>query len=218
MAFALINFQFARGIDSCYTQGQGVTTVTHTYRSLTDSASTILTDGYFPPYIDGTVDKVFANDTILIIAADQVVMAKVLTVTPLTTLSQNVFSAGGITTTYTSTFSDRGLSITSPITFTVSKVDRLVTISLSPVNAGTTASSPGAFYTSLTALPSEYRPPVLADGYLKIVQNGNVISQGEIQVTVLGDVSLWASPNHVTLFTASVSLGFDSATIVYFTA
>lgn len=214
MSFALINFQFARGVDSCYTQGQGVTTAIHTYRSLTDSASTILAADYFPPYIDGTLDKVFANDTILIIASDEVVMARVLTVSPLT-LSSSVF-ASVVSTTFSSVFSDNIGGVTAPLTFDILKIGRLVTMSCSVLDAGVTQAATTNFYYSLSPLPEEFRPPLLADGYLKKVNSG--ISLAELQVSGLGQVDMWANPDHSGTFATSSPLSFIGGSISYFTA
>lgn len=219
MAFALINFQFARGIDSCYAQGQGVTTVMHTYRSLTDSASTILAADYFPPYIDGTLDKIFANDTILIVASDQVLIAKVLTVNPITLDGSSSINSANIIN-YSSTFSGgTPTHVTPEITFKLIKIGTFVTMSIDGVqDAGTTAVTPSVLYGALSFLPDDFLPApgTLANGYFKIVQN-SVISLGELQVTPLG-VFIWANPNHTTTFNSAQSLSFGAGSVSYFTA
>lgn len=214
MSFQLINFQFARGIDSCYAQGQGVTSIMHTYKSSVDTAATILTDGYFPAYIDGTLDKIFVNDTILIIASDQVVMSQVLTVNPLT-LNGDVFSSG-FSTTFSSTFNDaNNLHLTPSIPFTISKSGTVVTMVINGVvNIGNTAGTPAAFYTNTTSLPTPLLPTFLAGGYFKIFQN-SILTLGEISVSPLGVITIWANPNHTSTFTTSVSSAFGYGSVNY---
>lgn len=218
MAFTLLNFQFARGIDSTYAQGQGVTSITHTYKSDVDSSVTILTPGYFPAFIDGTPDKIFVNDTILIIATDQVVMSQVLTVNPLT-LSASVFSPSTFSATFSTTFNDENnLHVTPPIPFTVSKTGNIVTMAVNGViDIGNTVATPAAFYVSLTTLPAPLIPAFLGDGYFKIIQNG-ILNLGEIQVSPLGTITIYANPDHTTVFNVSVPTSFGSGSINYITA
>jgi hypothetical protein len=83
MAFNLQHFQFARGVDSSYAQGQGVTNIQHTYKSTTDSRATIAGAGYFPPFIDGDADKVFINDSLFIVGSDGASLVVITSVDPI---------------------------------------------------------------------------------------------------------------------------------------
>lgn len=83
MAFNLQNFQFGRGVTSAYTQGQGFTTVEHTYKSATDSRATIAGANYFPPFIDGDIDKVFINDSLFIVGSDGASLCLITSVDPI---------------------------------------------------------------------------------------------------------------------------------------
>lgn len=95
MSFNSTHFQFARGVDSAYTQGSGMTLVTHTYKSLDDTIATITTPGYFPAYIDGiSGDKVFLQDQIMITGTDGTILVNITGLDPLT-LSANLFATGG---------------------------------------------------------------------------------------------------------------------------
>lgn len=85
------NFQFNRGIPNCQAQGQDLTSILHTYISATDIAATILTTGYFPDYFEEVETFVVPGDTILITAADTVVMSLVLDTAPVV-LSANLFN------------------------------------------------------------------------------------------------------------------------------
>lgn len=94
MAFDLRHFQFARGVDSCYAQGSGVTLIAHSYKSSDDTISTIVAPGYFPPNIDGIpTDKIYADDQIMITGTDGTSLVNILTVDPIT-LSDNLFLSG----------------------------------------------------------------------------------------------------------------------------
>lgn len=84
MAFNLQNFQFARGVDSSYAQGQGVTTIQHTYKSAADTRATIAGVGYFPPFIDGDADKVFVNDSLFIVGSDGASLVIITSLNPVT--------------------------------------------------------------------------------------------------------------------------------------
>jgi hypothetical protein len=84
MAFNSQNFQFARGVESSYAQGQGVTSIQHTYKSDTDTRATIAGAGYFPPFIDGDIDKVFVNDSLFIIGSDGASLCLITSVDPFT--------------------------------------------------------------------------------------------------------------------------------------
>lgn len=104
MAFDLRHFQFARGVDSSYAQGSGVTLITHSYKSAEDTIATIVAPGYFPPNIDGIPsDKIFVDDQIMITGTDGTSLVNILTVDPVT-LSDNLFLSG-----------EPGFSVGSPI-------------------------------------------------------------------------------------------------------
>ncbi len=70
MAFILQNFQFNRGTLTANAQGQGFTPIIHSYKSTTDTRATIAGASYFPPNIDGEVDKVFVGDALFIVGSD----------------------------------------------------------------------------------------------------------------------------------------------------
>ncbi len=93
MAFTLQNFQFGRGVTSSYTQGQGLTTVTHTYKS-TDTLATINTSGYFPVGFDGDGDKVFVDDLLGITASDGTTLVRIDSLDPFT-YGADLYSASG---------------------------------------------------------------------------------------------------------------------------
>jgi len=84
MAFNLQHFQFARGVDSAYAQGQGVTNIQHTYKSATDTRATIAGANYFHPFIDGDADKVFVNDSLFIVGSDGASLCIITGVNPVT--------------------------------------------------------------------------------------------------------------------------------------
>ena len=98
MSFNINGFQYGRGVTSTYTQGGGITTVIHSYKS-TDSLATITTPGYFPPNIDGTSppDKVFIGDLLAIISGTNYDEASIVIITGLNplTLSPSPFAGGG---------------------------------------------------------------------------------------------------------------------------
>jgi hypothetical protein len=83
MAFNLQNFQFGRGVVTAYTQGQGFTSVQHTYKSDTDTRATIAGADYFPPFIDGDADQVFIDDSLFIIGSDGVSLVIFTSVDPI---------------------------------------------------------------------------------------------------------------------------------------
>lgn len=70
MSFILQNFQFNRGTLTANAQGQGFTPIIHSYKSTTDTRATIAGASYFPPNIDGEVDKVFVGDALFIVGSD----------------------------------------------------------------------------------------------------------------------------------------------------
>lgn len=82
MAFNLQHFQFGRGVTTAYTQGQGVTSVQHTYTSDSDTRATIAGADYFLPFIDGDADQVFINDSLFIVASDGVSLVIFTSVDP----------------------------------------------------------------------------------------------------------------------------------------
>jgi hypothetical protein len=85
MAFDLRGFQFNRGVAAANAQGAGVTSVIHTYKSLTDTLATIGGASYFPNNIDGATDKVFINDLLSIVASDGTSMVRITALDPFTT-------------------------------------------------------------------------------------------------------------------------------------
>jgi hypothetical protein len=85
MAFDLRGFQFNRGVTTANAQGAGVTSVIHTYKSLTDTLATIGGASYFPNNIDGATDKVFINDLLSIVASDGTSMVRITALDPFTT-------------------------------------------------------------------------------------------------------------------------------------
>ncbi len=93
MAFQVQNFQFGRGITSSYTQGQGVTTVTHAYKS-DDTLAVINAGGYFPAGFDGDGDKVFVDDLLDICASDGTSRVRIDSLDPFT-YGADLYSASG---------------------------------------------------------------------------------------------------------------------------
>lgn len=93
MAFLLQNFQFGRGVTSSYTQGQGYTSVTHSYKS-DDAIATINGAGYFPAGFDGDGDKVFVGDLLDICASDGTWRVRIATLYPFT-YGADLYSASG---------------------------------------------------------------------------------------------------------------------------
>src|SRR5258706_3386023 len=81
MAFTINTFQFNRGVTTCATNGAGVGTVIHGYKS-SDTTGTIVTANYFPPNIDGTTDKVFVGDLLLIVSSNAVSIHQITSVVP----------------------------------------------------------------------------------------------------------------------------------------
>lgn len=81
MAFTLTTFQFARGVASAAINGGGIGTVIHGYKS-TDTNATIIAPGYFPNSIDGSDDKIFVGDLLLIVSSDTVGIYKVTALAP----------------------------------------------------------------------------------------------------------------------------------------
>ncbi len=70
MAYNSQNFQFGRGETTTYAQGQGVTSIQHSYKSATDTRATIAGVGYFPGFAGSDADKVFIGDSLFIVASD----------------------------------------------------------------------------------------------------------------------------------------------------
>lgn len=95
MAFTLNTFQFGRGTTTTPSNGGGVSTVIHGYKS-TDSSATVLTGGYFPNNIDGstTSDKIFDGDLLVIVASDLTSMHEVTGTSPFTLGSDLLQGAG----------------------------------------------------------------------------------------------------------------------------
>lgn len=93
MSFTLNTFQFNRGVATCPTNGGGVGTVIHGYKS-TDSLGTIIVPGYFPDNIDGSTDKVFAGDLLLIVASGTVTIHEITAVAPFT-IGSDLFNGAG---------------------------------------------------------------------------------------------------------------------------
>jgi hypothetical protein len=96
MAFTLNTFQFGRGITTSYANGGGVSAVFHTYKS-PDTIAAINTAGYFPDSIDGSDDKIFADDLLLIEASDATNLVKITTVNPFVYGGDLFGSASGLT-------------------------------------------------------------------------------------------------------------------------
>jgi hypothetical protein len=93
MAFTLTTFQFCRGVATAAINGAGVGTVIHGYKS-TDTNATIVTAGYFPDNIDGSDDKIFVGDLLLIVSSDTVGIYKVTTLAPFA-LGADLFGGAG---------------------------------------------------------------------------------------------------------------------------
>jgi hypothetical protein len=93
MAFTLNTFQFNRGITSCAANGNGIAPVIHTYGT-TDTVAAATTPGYFPTNIDGTDDKIFVQDLLLIAASDGIVLVEITGVAPITLGADLLGSAG----------------------------------------------------------------------------------------------------------------------------
>lgn len=93
MAFILQNFQFGRGILTAATQGQGYTTVAHSYKS-SDTLATINADDYFPAYIDGEGDKIFIGDLLDICASDGTSRVRINSLSPFA-YGADLYSASG---------------------------------------------------------------------------------------------------------------------------
>jgi hypothetical protein len=81
MAFTINTFQFGRGVATCPTNGAGVSTVTHGYKT-EDTLADVLVANYFPAAIDGAPDKVFVKDTLLIVTSDTVVEVLITSLDP----------------------------------------------------------------------------------------------------------------------------------------
>ncbi len=99
MAFTLNTFQFNRGTVTCPTNGAGVGTVIHGYKSA-DTHAAIVTASYFPDNIDGSTDKIFVGDLLLIVASDTVAISKVTALAPFT-LGSDLFGGAGSPITMT---------------------------------------------------------------------------------------------------------------------
>lgn len=116
MPFNLLNFQFNRGTGTASANGGGITSVTHTYKS-TDTLEVIDEAGYFPPNIDGSTDKVFIEDFLLIEASDDTALVPITSTTPFT-YGANVWTGSGTNLTVGATIpgaSGEGATITSNV-------------------------------------------------------------------------------------------------------
>src|SRR5580698_5349670 len=94
MAFTVNTFQYNRGITTCATNGGGIGTVIHGYKNNIDNYVTITTSGYFPNNIDGSTDKIFVGDILLIVASDTVGLALITSLSPFTVGSNLLGTAG----------------------------------------------------------------------------------------------------------------------------
>lgn len=94
MAFTATTFQYGRGITTCPSNGKGVSTAMHGYKNTTDSYTTITTSGYFPNSIDGSTEKVFVGDTIMIVASDTVGLVQITGLAPFTVGANLLGTAG----------------------------------------------------------------------------------------------------------------------------
>ncbi len=81
MAFTLNTFQFNRGTTTANANGSGVGVVIHTYKT-SDSNTTVNTSGYFPPFIDGSIDKIFVDDLLNICTSDSTTMVRITSLDP----------------------------------------------------------------------------------------------------------------------------------------
>lgn len=116
MAFNLLNFQFNRGTGTANASGGGVTSVTHSYKS-EDTLETIDGAGYFPPNIDGSTDKIFVEDFLLIEASDDTALVAITSTDPFT-YGPNILTGSGTNLTVGETnpgISGEGAHITSNV-------------------------------------------------------------------------------------------------------
>ena len=116
MPFNLLNFQFNRGTGTATANGGGVTSVTHSYKS-EDTLETIDAPGYFPPNIDGSTDKIFVEDFLLIEASDDTALVPITSTAPFT-FGPNVLTGSGTNLTVGATIpgaSGEGATITSNV-------------------------------------------------------------------------------------------------------
>lgn len=81
MAFTLNTFQFGRGVATAAINGNGVSTVTHGYKT-EDTFSDVAGTSYFPNNIDGSTDKVFVGDLISIVTSDTVAICAITALEP----------------------------------------------------------------------------------------------------------------------------------------
>ncbi len=93
MSFTLNTFQFGRGILTCATNGGGVSTATHGYKT-DDTNSEVNAPGYFPDYIDGTTEKIFIGDLLCIVSVDGTTMVRITGLAPFT-YGADLFSNAG---------------------------------------------------------------------------------------------------------------------------
>ncbi len=116
MPFNLTNFQFNRGTGTANASGGGITTITHSYKS-TDTLAVIDVPGYFPPNIDGSTDKIFIEDFLLIEASDATALVPITSTAPFT-YGANVLTGSGTNLTVGATnpgISGNGAHITANV-------------------------------------------------------------------------------------------------------
>jgi hypothetical protein len=284
MSFTLNTFQFARGVASCPNNGTGVGTVTHGYKSATDNYVTITTTGYFPNSIDGSTDKIFVGDTIVIVAADTVGLVLVTGLAPFTvganllgtagspitisapiaasdgngakitgsnlqleiadqshagilTIGAQAFSgtklfmsgiqlltAGGSATTLNyyeefelNTLFSLGISITSSVDMSVTRIGRQITISNTSADGAVFTppqGTPGVAFMAETTLPPRFWPSNFAQGDW-LVSNAGVSSMGLININSSGVIKIYNNPNMTTAYTSAQINGFLNGSITY---
>lgn len=98
--YSSLGFQLNRGIFNSQQHGGSTTSSIHSYKSPTDTISTILAPGYFPNNFDNDIVDIKVGDLIWLIGTDNFVISKITSLTPASIIVSpmtNVFP-DGITT------------------------------------------------------------------------------------------------------------------------
>lgn len=211
MAFDLRHFQFNRGIISANAQGGGLTPVIHTYYTLADTLATVATPGYFPPFIDGSPDKVFPNDSIYVVTDSGTGLFRILTVNPIT-LDYNTLVTAPVVTGATIFPYSGPFTSTTFGSVDYQKVGNLVTVRIVAVPpAAASVSAP--IVSAVSPLPAGFRPFADYRSDL-IVTNNSVRASGAFKIDTLGVVTVYASIADAN-FIAAGTAGFFDAVAFY---
>lgn len=111
---------------------------------------------------------------------------------------------------------DLNTETTASVTLKVSRIGNQVTIQNNVITSVPGQGAPGTHFLANTVLPARFRPAATVNATNSwMVQNGGILSQGQVEIDSSGNIAFYNDPDLTTAFTAAQINAFGFGSITY---